>query len=138
MDLRCTRYIAMSAALAALAGSARAGELGPTSRATVAISITIAPHVAVKPASVSDPSATATGLCIATNGLKSFRVEVASSSSNDAVVPAPAPLLLNGAELDGGCGATEFYSRFPQVSMAQLGLGAANPNSPVTLLVAPD
>jgi len=61
--------------LACIPMSAEAGALGPTSRGTVSISITIAPHVVVseasRPAQVA-PGDTAEALCIGSSGLTAY------------------------------------------------------------------
>ncbi|HET8720776.1 MAG TPA: hypothetical protein VFM24_02030 [Nitrospira sp.] len=103
-----------------IGASAYAGELGPRSRDTISISVTIPPHVTVAPAAeVSAEGSTApNALCIGAAGLRDYRLAI--------VDPA-------GFAEDGGV-------QFHPASCSDLGKQAAglSGSGPITVLVIPD
>ena len=117
------RYALALAWLLVPLAPAAAGELGPVSRGTVSISITIPPHVRVsRPAgaTLSDSH----GLCLGGTGLGDYRVRVLDSAGSQLGQDA-----LPGRS--GGCagpGATAIVNA--AASPAEAG--------PVTLLIVPD
>jgi hypothetical protein len=69
-------------AITGMAASVKAGELGPASRGSVGISITIPPHLSIKPGhETNSQMSSAPGVCIQTNGLISLTMFNAGSSA---------------------------------------------------------
>lgn len=119
-------------ALGALPAAACAGELGPTSRGSVAISITIPPHVVVTPAARTDPTGAEAPLCISGAGLARYRVE--RVQSDPSANPGPPQMLPVGAEaFPSACGANAH-------ALAGLApaIGESGSATPLTLLIVPD
>jgi len=125
--------------LACIPMSAEAGALGPTSRGTVSISITIAPHVVVSEASRPTQIArggTAEALCIGSSGLTAYsaillaRVDGHSEAIDLPLVhKLPSDQHICGQEAGEG-GAVHLDGR-----MVQAIRGSAEP---ATLLIIPD
>jgi len=72
--LRCRNFTIAVAAAAVCAG-ARAGDLGPTSRESVAISITVPPHFTVQAASATTTSGLVP-LCIGANAVQGYGIVI--------------------------------------------------------------
>jgi hypothetical protein len=108
--------------LAAPLTGAAAGELGPTSRGTVSISITIPPHLSVLPSGRSDRDRPP-GLCMAANGTREYRVAIVGPSEfpgREDILPARS----------GECAAA--------TAAALAGTARTAAAGPVTLLIVPD
>jgi hypothetical protein len=73
------RFVSAVAFLLAPFTAAAAGELGPTSRGTVAISVTIPPHVSVRPSDAGGANQ-APRLCMAANVTGEYRLAIAGPS----------------------------------------------------------
>lgn len=76
--MNCCRRPIRALSFVAIAGmgtSATAGELGPSSRASVGISITIPPHVSLNPGrEINGQINPAEGICVQANGLNNYRL----------------------------------------------------------------
>jgi hypothetical protein len=136
---RCKQVTLVIAALGLLGtgSQATAGTRGSISRGMVSISITIAPHIQIRPAAETGTNASdAAGLCLQTNGFHNFHVAVIRAATTaDNVSRA----LLIDARTPAGdlahCPATiplEFDLR------DQGRMGEPSPDVPMTLLIVPD
>lgn len=118
-----------------LSWAASAGELGPTSRGTVAISITVPPHIsATSNTSVSqDPRLILSNLCVATNGLRNFHLMVVDPAGEERTIPNPP----RGAPMEGICRGSGLGF---QVVDDEVRAAREIPSAslPLTLLVVPD
>lgn len=115
--------------LAMVGSGASAGELGPTSRGTVSISITIAPHVEIGPSRAAASSGD--GFCLRPTGIRSFHLTVVpSGASSPATVPVP--LSADGGALCAAAGAAR------RLLTGASAAAASAPSGAVTLLVTPD
>lgn len=127
--------------LAGISTSAEAGILGPTSRNTVSISVTVAPHVVVS--EVSRPTRlaagdTATALCIGSRGLTAYRATLLAriDGRSEAI---DLPLVRKGqlsadrqsCGQDVGAGATVHLD-------SRLAQAIRGSTEPATLLIIPD
>ena len=125
--------------LACIPMSAEAGVLGPTSRGTVSISITIAPHVVVSEASRPTQIAlgdTAEALCIGSGGLTAYRATLLASigGRSEAIDLPPVRKLPSDQYIcrqEAGAGAAVHLDG----RMVQAIRGSAEP---ATLLIIPD
>jgi len=112
--------------------AASAGELGPTSRASVSISIRVPPHVMIKAAGAD--LSPASPLCVTSNGFHHYHLALldADGAPRNPVPTAWSNAAMSGAE--GGCGSfgTELV---PGGSVPE---NAAGAQTPVTLLIVPD
>lgn len=89
----CSRWLAIWPLIASTA--AAAGNMGPTSRATISISIVIPPHLEIAPATSLDADArsdAARKLCLETNGLHHYHLTLVAGSSaiDDGQIISPA------------------------------------------------
>jgi hypothetical protein len=117
------RYaLALPWLLAPLAG-ASAGELGPTSRDAVSISITIPPHVRVSRSAAAD-SPGAQALCVVGSGLGDYRVRILDASGSPG-----GPDVDPGGPSGCGVGAAAAAARTVPADLAA---------GPVTILIVPD
>lgn len=136
---RHSRIFVASAALVAAATAANAGTLGPTSRGSVSISITIPPHVRIASAAPGAATAGPAGaLCLETNGIHDYHVAVLGSEGPALERPAvsPAPLF---AAAPGGRAICGEGARMAVIDAAGgLSGSARSPQAPVTLLIIPD
>lgn len=119
-------------ALGALPAAACAGQLGPTSRGAVAISITIPPHVVVTSAAPTDSAGAETPFCISGAGLARYRVERIASDASAKPGP-PRMLPVPAGALPVGCGAAGFGLAGLASAIGETGSAA-----PLTLLIVPD
>jgi hypothetical protein len=117
------RYALALAWLLAPSAPAAAGDLGPTSRGTVSISITIPPHVRVSRPAGSAPS-DLRGLCVDGIGLGEYRVRILNAAGSQLGQD-----MLPGRL--GGC------ASLGATAIANAAVGPAE-SGPMTLLIVPD
>lgn len=116
-------------AIASMATSVRAGELGPASRGSVGISITIPPHVSVNPAHGTNDRVNAAGdICVQANGLNNYHLVILNAARslepvNLSMKPAIAPTFSGEAICDHGTGVTKEAISYllPSTSEQQIG-----------------
>jgi hypothetical protein len=126
---------------AAIASRAGAGEFGPTSRATISISITIPPDVRIRPArqDTDDPNPT-DGLCLATERLPRYRIAFVDPKSprerNYAV--SPTHLDKNSASPTCKLGQTAIDLTHAAGALIQPRQDGGSLAEPLTLLIIPD
>lgn len=128
--------------IAALIGGpaeASAGELAARSRGSVSISITVPPHLVLKPAMpVADPRSgkEAQGFCIKANGLDNFHLVVLGSASMQSPLPRPAasmPIAMSN------CAALPAEAlRTKQDVALPVATGGPSESHPLTIIVVPD
>lgn len=126
----------LTVALLAASSMASAGELGPTSRGTISISITIPPHVMVKPVSLvnQDHRSSLSDLCVATNGLQDFHLMVVDSvSGQERAIPSPVQVAPGQGSCRGPGLGSQIVDERPLTARQ---MPDAAP--PLTLLVVPD
>jgi hypothetical protein len=125
-------------ALTASAAAARAGELGPTSRDSVSISITIAPHVAVSraPQGTDIASPDDAGFCVETNGMHDYHVAVLGAAGPARQQAAISRSLPAGGRMScGGAGSVSFAGIDPSDGDPRT---SDHSSQAVTLLITPD
>lgn len=126
------RALALASLFIPLSG-ARAGEMGPTSRGSVSISITIPPHIVTGQAAVgADPRtglSAANGLCIAAGGEHVYRVALLGAGQEPTATVEPSQIL----DL-AKCAATGRS----QAAAPDAGEPARAGTGPIALLVIPD
>lgn len=117
-------------ALAAAPGIASAADMGPVSRETVSISITVAPHVIVTPAAGTfQASSAGPTLCVGTNGFSQYHLALIRHSAG----AEDEELLQSG----GGRSGAACPGASPVMPQMLAGLETSSPG-PVTLLIIPD
>lgn len=119
------------AVLAATGAKAAAGSLGATSRGSVAISITIPPHVAVASRSGNGDGNSADAFCLSAYGIRNYRIGILlpQQAPDSLLEAASGPEYSNVQAL---CGADRSLS-FSNAKIAE-----RPPSRPVTLLVIPE
>jgi hypothetical protein len=130
--MRATQILTLGL-LGAASCAASAGELGATSRGAVSISITVPPHVTIKPAGAHAPEANA--LCVMSNGFDHYHLVLleAGGSRHQSIIPsAGSKVLTSGAR--GGCRSIG-TDLMPDASLAE---DAASRRIAVTFLIVPD
>ena len=133
--MRVTQILTV-ALLGAASSMASAGELGPTSRGTISISITIPPHVMVKPVSLvnQDHPSSLSDLCVATNGLQDFHLMVVDSASGqERAIPSPVQVAPGQGSCRGPGLGFQIVDEWPLTAKKM-----PDAASPLTLLVVPD
>jgi hypothetical protein len=140
--VNCCRSARVVLTLFALAGTsvrATASALGPTSRGTVSISITIPPHVRVIPAQAGK-SSNAHDFCLETNGLQGYHVALLgpAGSPQSFAFPAVSARSLETSSL-AACVARRAANHVIGLDLVHGLAAAASPGSaPLTLLIVPD
>lgn len=126
------------AVLSSVPAMASAGELAARSRGSVSISITIPPHLVIKPAMLVAGPASANetqGFCIKTNGFDNFHLVVLGSASEPS--PPPRPVAVTQIAKDS-------CARLPAETLTTgegawpVAAGSPREVHPLTILVVPD
>jgi hypothetical protein len=132
--MRVTQFLTL-ALLGAASSVASAGELGPTSRETISISITIPPHVMVKPAkSGTDGAVSAGAWCVSSNGVAHYHVALLSHDGTQVgTMPSGLPL-----PRQAGCGPAARELVPVSVQFSNAADGKELPGEPAMLLIVPE